>query len=203
MTQQYVYGNANDKYKKRLFVYTGEGFEEVKAHIANPYTPPTPQFNLTEQKILNAPSYLQVMGLASYKMTINLLFYDKQSYSEYLMYCGWTHKFYDEKGQIYMGAVESMKSNIYEASKKYMIEINLILVKKDVYKEKDRFQFIDIDGHWAEKDIEEMSNLGLVAVIKSNGDPVLDFRPDAYTTRAEFITFLNRTRRLIESIIRE
>jgi hypothetical protein len=203
MPQQYVFGSPNDKYKKKLFVDTGTSFMEVKARIVEPYTPPTPQFNVKELKIVNAPSHIQNMGISSYKATLTLLFNDKQSYSEYLMWCGWTHKFYDEKGSIYLGSVENMKVSIHEAERRYLVEIDLVLVKKDVYKEKDRFEFQDISGHWAEQDIREMANLGLITVITRDGQPVLYFRPNAYITRAEFITFLNRTRRLLDKIIQE
>jgi hypothetical protein len=203
MPQQYVYGSPNDKYKLKLFVDTGVNFMEVNCKIVKPYTPPTPQPNVKELKTVNAPSHINNFGISSYKVTLNLLFSDKVSYSEYLMYVGWTHKFYDEKGAMYLGSVETIKTTVYEANRKYVVEIDLIMVKKDAYKDKNRFEFIDIGGHWAEKDIEEMANLGLISVIQSNGEPVLYFRPNAYITRAEFITFLNRTRRLLEQIISE
>lgn len=203
MSQQYVFGTANDKYKKKLFVDTGMNFMEVNARIIEPYSPPMPKYNTKELEIINAPSHIKNSGISSYATTLNLLFYDKGSFSEYLAYSGWTHKFYDEKGHMYLGSVISLKSTAYEASKKYKVEIELLLVKKDAYDKKNRFEFQDIDGHWAKQDIEEMANLGLVTVMTKDNQPVLYFRPNAYITRAEFIVFLNRTRRLLEKVIGE
>lgn len=208
MSQQYPFGNANDKYKKKLFVDTGQGFMEVKARIIEPYTSPSPQFNSKEIRIINAPSHFHATGISSYKVTLNLLFDTKQDYHDYLIYAGFTHKFYDEKGHIYLGAVESLKADPVEATRRYKVEVTLTLIKKDAYDDKDRFEFqdlVDPDGnpHWAKQDIEEMANLGLIAVITRDGHPVIYFRPNDYITRAEFIAFLNRTRRLVERAIRE
>lgn len=203
MTQQYVFGESNDKYRKKLFVDTGFGYQEVKARVVNPYAPPSPIPNLKEIKITNAPSHFHQMGISSYKSSMNLLFDTKQNYHDYLTFCGWTHKFYDEKGNIFLGSMESIKPVPYEGNTRYLVEASFLFIKKDSYDRKHRFEFQDITDHWAEKDIGEMSDLGLVCVISKDGEPELYFRPNDYTTRAEFITFLNRTRRLVERIIRE
>jgi hypothetical protein len=203
MSQQYVHGNANDKYKKKLFVDTGMEYVEVNCKVVEPYSPPAPQPKVKELQIINAPSHIHNLGIASYKCTLTLLFPDKQSYNDYLMHCGWTHKYYDEKGHIYLGSVDGLRPKPVEANKRYVVEITLVLIKKDAYDASNRFQYQDINGHWGQVDIEEMSNDGLVAVIAKNGDPVLYFRPNDYVTRAEYITFLNRTRRFIERIVRE
>lgn len=203
MPMQYPYGSPNDKYKLKLFVDTGFNFVEVEARIIEPYTPPTPQPNMKEIKIVNAPSHFHQMGVSSYKCTLNLLFKDKRSYHNYLMWVGWTHKFYDEQGHIYLGAVESIKPATAEASSKYKVEVNLILIKKDALDAPNRFQYQDIQGHWAQKYIEDMANSGIVAVITADNQPVLYFRPNDFCTRAEFITMLNRTRRLLEHVIGE
>ena len=47
--------------------------------------------------------------------------------------------------------------------------------------------FTDISGHWAEKEIERAATLGWV-----QGDPDGRFRPNAYITRAEAMTMINR-----------
>lgn len=47
--------------------------------------------------------------------------------------------------------------------------------------------YTDIDGHWAEKNIESLSRIN---VIKGYSDET--FRPDEYITRAELITIVNR-----------
>lgn len=208
MPQQYTFGSANDRYKKKLFVDTGMNFVEVKARIVEPYSPPAPSPRIKELRILNAPSHFHMTGIASYVTSFTLLFKDKQSYAEYLVYCGWTHKFYDERGAMYLGAVSSIKPTAREASSKYTVDVTLVLVKKDAYEEENRFEFQDLvnangSPHWAKQDIEEMSNLGLVSVLERDGEPILYFRPDAYITRAEYVTFLMRTKRFIERVVRE
>lgn len=203
MTQQNPQGNSNMRYKKRLFVDTGMGYVEVKARIVEPYTPPTPQYRAAEQKILNAPSHIMSDGITSYKASLTLLFQTKQDMSDYLLYSGWTHKFYDERGAIYLGTVESMRPTVVEASRRYKVEMSLLLVKKASYEKQNRFEFQDIQGHPRQLDIEEMANLGLVSVIAKDGQPVLYFRPEAFITRAEFVAFCNRTRKFIEKVVRE
>lgn len=208
MTQQYPYGNANDRYKKKLFVDTGMDFKEVEARIIEPYQSPAPIPKAKEIKIINAPSHIHATGLASYKLVLHLLFEDKQKYSDYLVWAGWTHKFYDEKGHMYLGAVDSIKAQPVEATRRYKVEIQLTLVKKDLYDRKDRFEFQDLqdlDGNEVSlaDDIREMANLGLITVMTNDGEPVVYFRPHDLTTRAEFVAFLNRTRRLVERMIRE
>ena len=209
MTQQFLSGGANDYYKKRLFIDLGFEYKEVKAKIIEPYTPPEPQINLKEQKIISAPSHLHQQGFASYKAKLRLLFYDRASYSEYLAYAENTHKFYDEKGVIFLGSVESMNRAVYEASKKYIVEISLILIKKDAYDKKHRHEFLDLvevqTGEPVQyaQDVVEMSDLGLIATHYPDGSPVLYFNGDNIASRAEFAAFLNRTRRWTEYKIRE
>ncbi|GED68083.1 hypothetical protein BRE01_17850 [Brevibacillus reuszeri] len=203
MSQQYAFGTANQRYPKKLFIDTGFNFTEVKARIINPYTPPSPQPSLREIKMINAPAHIHHSGFSSYKCTLTLLFPDKHSYNDYLSYAGWTHKFYDEKGSIYLGSAEAIKPTVQEAGRRYSVTVNLILVKKDSIERESRFHFQDIEGHWAQKNIEEMAHLGLITIITRDGKPVIYFRPNDFVTRAEFVTFLNRTRRLVERMIRE
>ncbi|WP_426455285.1 S-layer homology domain-containing protein (plasmid) [Paenibacillus sp. S-38] len=213
MPAQYPFGGANDRYKKRLFVESGFEYKEVNCRIIEPYSPPTPQPSLKEIRIINAPSHIQQMGIASYKATLTLLFKDKASYNEYLAFCGWTHKFYDEKGALFLGSMESMKpatvwtyNNVdaeQDRGRGYKVEVELLLIKKDGYDRKHRFEYQDIEEHWAKTDIEQMADMGLVTVVSVDGTPVLYFRPEAYITRAEFIAFVNRTRRFLERMLRE
>lgn len=195
--------NEHSRYRKRLFVDVGMEFEEVKAQIVEPYSPPAPEPKLTELRILDGPSHLHHSGIAVYKTTFSLLFNDRQSYVKYMSYAGWTHKFYDERGQIYTGTVESIQPKAYEANRRYLVEVSLILIKKDEYLKRDRFQYQDIKGHWGEEQIKEAANLGLVSVVSHSGEPVLYFRPDDMMTRAEFTIVLNRTKKFIERLVRE
>lgn len=203
MTQQLLFDNANERYKRKLFISTGYDFIEVKARIIEPYAPPTPQLKNQEIKVINAPSHFQHLGISSYKCSLTLLFYDKESYADYVQYVGWTHKFYDEKGNIYLGSVDSVKVVTKEANTKYAIEITMSLVKKDRIDTKLDVPFQDIQNTWFEKDVIEMAQFGLVQLVNIDGTPVLYFKPNNIVTRAEFITFLNRTRRLLDKIIRE
>lgn len=213
MPAQYPFGSTNDRYKKRLFVESGLEYKEVNAKIVEPYTPPTPQLSVKEIKILNAPSHFHQMGISSYKAQLTLLFKDKAAYDDYLAFCGWTHKFYDEKGSLYLGSLENIKpAPVWlnngmgvdqDRNRGYKVEIDLCFIKKDAYDSKHRFEYQDIAEHWAKTDIEEMADAGLVTVVSADGTPVLYFRPEAFITRAEFVAFLNRTRRFIERLLRE
>jgi len=193
----------NQKYKKILFVDIGMTFEKVNARIIEPYSPPAPIPKVARLDILEGPSHIHHSGIAVYKTSFSLLFPDRRSYVEYMTYVGSTHKFYDERGQIFVGTVEDIKPRAIEANRRYVLDVSLILVKKDQYDKKDFFQFQDIEGHWAEDQISEMANLGILAVTTIEGEPVLYFRPNDFVTRGEFVAMLNRTRRLLEKVLRE
>lgn len=204
MTQAYPFGDANQKYRKKLFVDTGVEYQEVQAKIVEPYSPPAPQPAMKEIKVINGPSHLHQLGLSSYRCSMRLLFQDKQSYSDYLMFSGWTHKFYDEKGHMYLGSLTDIKPVAREASRRYTVDIELVLIKKDSYKVHDRFSFQDVgEDYWNYEDIREMANLGLITVVSPDGQPMLYFRPNDRCTRAEFVVFLMRTKRFMEKAIRE
>lgn len=205
MPQQYTYGSSNDKYKRKLFVDTGFDHLEVKARIIEPYTNPTPQLNTKEVKLINAPSHIQQMGVSSYKSTLTLLFEDKVSYTEYMSYVGWGHKFYDERGAIYLGSVETVKTTSIEAQKRYKVEVSLILVKKDQtdrHKQEILFQDLGTDSTYY-KDIEELTKLGVVMSYDEQGQPILYFNPGAMLTRAHLVAFMMRTKRLLDKMLRE
>lgn len=203
MSQQNPYSNADERHRKKLFVDAGFGFVDVKARVINPYERPAPQPNLKEIKIINAPSHFHQMGLSSYKGTLNLLFDSREDYHDYLAYCDSTHKFYDELGNIFLGSLEGMKAEPVEASSRYKVECTFCFIRKDTYDREHRFEFQDIEGHWAQTDIEQMADAGIITVVSNDGNPVLYFQPNDYTTRAAFVSFLNRTRRLIERYVRE
>lgn len=195
--------NDDQKYRKTLFVDVGMDFEKVNARVIEPYTPPSPIPKVAKIDILGGPSHLHHSGISVYKSSFGLLFPDRKSYVEYMVYVGSTHKFYDERGQIFTGTISDIKPRAVEANRRYLVDVNLVLIKKDQYEEKDRFRFQDIEGHWAEKQISEMANLGILAVVNLNGEPVLYFRPNDFVTRGEYVAMLNRTRRLLERMIRE
>ena len=209
MPTQYTYGSSKDKYKKKLFIETFNGFVEVGAKIIEPYLAPTPNLNTRELKIINAPSHFQQMGISSYNCSLTLLFKDKAALADYMAYAGWTHKFYDEKGLIYTGPVTGIKTRPAEASTKFVVEINLILIKKaDVEREKE-IVFTDLvdddtgNPHWAKEDIEEFARLNIVSSYWSDGSPVLYFRPSEFMTRGELVAAVMRTKRIMEKFLRQ
>lgn len=209
MPQQYLNGDANNYYKKRLFVDTGFEYVEVGAKIIEPYSPPEPVMKFKEHKLISAPSHLHHQGFSSYRAKIKLLFADRQSYSTYLQYASNKHKFYDEKGSIYIGAVESITRTVHEASKKYGVELGLYLLKKDEYDMSHRNQFEDLTDVatgqpvWCANDVIEMADLGIITTHFRDGSPVKWFNGDNFVSRAEFAALLNRTRRWLEQKIRE
>ncbi|NMA87003.1 MAG: S-layer homology domain-containing protein [Tissierellia bacterium] len=178
-------------------------FEKVNARVIEPYMPPAPMPKVAKLDVLEGPAHLHHSGISAYKSTFGLLFPNRRSYVEYMSYVGSTHKFYDERGQIYTGTVEDLRPRAVEANRRYVLDITLVLIKKDQYDKKDFFKFQDIEGHWAEEQISEMANLGILSVTTVDGDPVLYFRPNDFTTRGEFVAMLNRTRRLLEKVLRE
>jgi hypothetical protein len=206
MSRQYPHGSANDRYKKKLFVDTGLEYMEVKARIIEPYGSPVPQPNTKEIKLINAPSHIQQLGLSSYKVTLTLLFETKLDFAEYMGYIGWGHKFYDERGIIYIGAVESIKSTPVEATSRYKAEVGLILIKKDQYNHynQDPVPFQDVNPSVSGyDDLKDFSRLGIISTIDTEGNPVIYFRPGDMLTRAEFASLVMRTKRLIEQVIRD
>ena len=206
MTRQYPHGNANDRYKKRLFVDTGLDFMEVRARIIEPYGSPVPEPKTKEIKIVNAPSHIHQFGLAAYKLTMVLLFSDKISYADYMSFLGWSHVYYDERGQIYDGAVESIKATPAEATTLYKVEVSYVLIKKDRYDpyatEEHFFQDVSPTASGFQ-DVKDMARLGVTTTINRWGDPVIHFRPSDQLNRAEFASFIVRTKRLLEQAIRE
>lgn len=206
MSRQRPYVNFwedNQKYRKKLFVDVGMDFEKVNARVIEPYTPPTPDLKVAKIDMLGGPSHIHNSGIAAYKTSFGLLFPNRLSYVTYMAYIGNTHKFYDERGQIFMGTVEDAKPRAVEVNRRYVVDISLILIKKDSYDMKEFLKFQDVEGHWAEQHIDEMARLGILSVMTKDGDPVLYFRPNDFITRAEFVAMLNRTRRLLGKMLRE
>lgn len=209
MTQQLVSGSASDKYIRRLFVDTGVEFKEVPAKILNPYDPPEPKFKVKEHDLISGPSHANQFGIASYKVKLRLYFKRRDDYSWYLRWAGARHKYYDEKGHIFFGTVTGMSTSVYEANRKYIVEVTLTLIKKDAYDARHRDQFLDIvdsdtgEALWFTQDVREMGDLGLVSTVNRDGSHVMYFNPGRDVTRAEFAAFLNRTRIYLEKVIRE
>lgn len=205
MSQQFPHGNPNDKHRRRLFVDNGFDYQEVEARIIEPYTNPTPQLSTKEIKLINAPSHIQQMGVASYKAVLTLLFPDKETYAEYLSFAGWGHKFYDERGVIYLGSVESIKTTSVEAQKRYKVEVSLIMVKKAQLNHHDAtilFQDLSETSSFYSS-IVDLTRLGVIQSYSEDGQPVLYFNGRSDLTRAQLVSFVMRTKRLLDKMLKE
>ncbi|BAU28163.1 S-layer family protein [Aneurinibacillus soli] len=201
MSQIRPFDNANESHKRKLFYATGVAgaeWSEVPARIIEPYQPPTPSLRVKENKIINAPSDLTGSTTASYRTKMRLLFQTRQDLSSYLIYINFPHKFYDERGAIYIGSVDDHVPSVYEALQRYIVEISIIMTRKDQYDKKYDNPFIDTDPNaWYYQDMLELIDMGVIA-----GKTDTTFQPNGYVTRAEFTALLNRMRRFVELTIR-
>lgn len=203
MSQQKPYRNEDDKYKKKLFYDNGLRFVEVKGKMTNDYTPPTPVMMSHANQAIQSSAGLVQRGTSYYTVTITLLFYSKKEYADWLQYIGSTHKFYDEKGSIFLGVVHGdIDIKTVEQESKYLVTVPFIMIKKQDFEFRHKAPFIDIEGHWAEKYIDEMQQRGLISVYDSAGEEVQYFRPEVHLTRAEAVTFLTRTYKYIDKLLR-
>lgn len=64
----------------------------------------------------------------------------------------------------------------------YIVMLITILLLSSV-----SFAYTDVEGHWAQKNIESLSRINIIKGYSDN-----TFRPDEYITRAELITIVNR-----------
>ncbi|GEN36090.1 S-layer homology domain-containing protein [Aneurinibacillus danicus] len=201
MSQVKVFDNANEPHKRKLFYATGIAgaeWKEVPARIIEPYSPPTPSLRVKENKVLNAPSDLVGSTTASYRMKARLLFQTRQDLTAYLVYINYPHKFYDERGVIYIGSVDDHIPSVHEGLQRYTVEISMLMTRKDQYDKKYENPFSDTNPDaWYYKDLLELIDMGVIA-----GKTDTTFRPNDYISRAEFAALLNRIRRLAELTIR-
>lgn len=202
MTQQNYYFNEDRGYKKRLFYYNGIRYVEVKARIVNEYKPPTPVMKTSINQTLAGPSGLVNQGVSHYSAAFTLLFYSKKEYADWLQFIRFTHKYYDEKGSIYLGLVQGEpRIEAVEQETKYLVNVEFVFVKKFDY-DYNNVPFTDIESHWAKQHIQEMTQRGLVTKYTYTGDEVHYFRPEDELTRAEAIAFLIRTYRYLDRILK-
>ncbi|OBR67744.1 glycoside hydrolase family 18 [Paenibacillus oryzae] len=204
MTQQNPLLSEDSVYKKKLFYDNGIRFTEVKARLIREYKPPTPVLKTQVNQTLAASAGLVQNGTSHYMATLTLLFYSKKEYAEWLQYIGSQHKYYDEKGTIYTGIVSGEPDvQTAEMETKYLVTIGMNLVRKQEFEYRYKTEFIDTDAHWAKTHIEDMQKRGLVATNwEGDGESVAYFRPDEAATRAETITFLMRTYRFADKLLR-
>jgi len=145
---------------RRLFVETGFGYKEVAnsspntddngklifPRIVEEYIPPSPSFNVSELKVANGPSRIHSTGKSSYRISLRLIFPDKVAYSEFLFYSSYNFKFYDERGGVYIGAIQdTIESLRVEGGLRYDVRFVLTGVKKDVDDRLEKVQFTDLE----------------------------------------------------------
>ncbi|MGG1652529.1 S-layer homology domain-containing protein [Paenibacillus sp. NRS-1780] len=203
MTQQSPNQSEDVIYKKRLFYDNGIRFVEVKAKLISEYKPPAPHLKSHVHETFSYSAGLVNRGTSHYTASLTLLFYSKKEYADWLSFIGSEHKYYDEKGTIYLGVVTG-KPDIQtaELETKYIIQVQMSLIRKQGDEYRCKSQFIDLKGHWASSCIEEMEQRGMVPIPADEGEISPYFRPDEGCTRAEGITFLMRSYRYVDRILR-
>jgi hypothetical protein len=203
LSQQNVSSGADSVYRKKLFYDNGIRFKEIKARLINEYKPPTPVTKTNVNTTLQGASGLVGQGTSHYTATVSMLFYSKEDYASWLLFVGAEHKYYDEKGSIFLGLISGEPTvQTAEQETKYMVSINLILIRKQEFELRKKVPFTDTPGHWAEKYIDEMQQRGLVSTYDQDGQEVQLFRPDSVLTRAEGTTLLTRSYRYIDRLLR-
>ncbi|WP_018884223.1 S-layer homology domain-containing protein [Paenibacillus massiliensis] len=204
MTQQNVILNEDSIYKKKLFYDNGIGYQQIQAKLITEYKPPTPTMKSQVNQTISSSAGMIQAGTSHYTATITLLFYSKKEYADWLQFIGSQHKYYDEKGTVYVGVVvgEPDIKNA-EMETKYIITIELALIRKQDFEYRYMTNFLDIDDHWAKDYINEMQQMGLVATNwSSDGSNVDYFRPNDPITRSESVTLLMRSYRYIDKLLR-
>jgi hypothetical protein len=203
MSQQKPYMGEDEVYKRRLFYDNGIRYVEVEGKFVNEYKPPTPVMKSHANQSLQSQSGLVQSGTAHYETEVTLLFYSKKEYADYLQYIGSQHKYYDEKGTIYIGIVDgSPDISTLEGHTKYMVTLQLLLIRKSEFETRSTEFYIDTAGHWAEQYIDDMKERNLISVYDYNGAFVQYFRPEDQITRAETASMVMRSFKYLEKLLR-
>ena len=203
MSQVQTSWTADNNYKKKLFYHNGIGFKEVRCRFTSEYEPPSPFIKSGINVNLQGSAGLVGKGTSYYTSTIQMLFYSKEDMATWLQYVGSRHKFYDEKGTIYIGVVtESPDIETIQQETKYLVSVTLTLIKKQDFQIEREHSFVDIDGHWAKEYINEMQRLGVINTSDGNGQGVMYFKPEEKGTRAHMTAFITRAYRHMDRILR-
>lgn len=203
MAQQKPNKTNDDVFKRKLFYDNGIRFVEVKGRLTGEYKPPTPVLKSHANTTIQSSSGLVSLGTSHYVTTLQFLFYSKDEFADWLQYIGAEHKYYDEKGTIYVGVVNGdVDIKSVEQESKYLVTVNLILIRKQDFEFRHQYPFIDIENHWAKTYIDGMQQRGLISTYASDGTPVQYFQPEVWVTRAQTTAFMVRTYKYIEKILR-
>jgi S-layer homology domain len=203
VAQQKPNKTNDDVFKRKLFYDNGIRFVEVKGRLTGEYKPPTPVLKSHANTTIQSSSGLVSLGTSHYVTTLQFLFYSKDEFADWLQYIGAEHKYYDEKGTIYVGVVNGdVDIKSVEQESKYLVTVNLILIRKQDFEFRHQYPFIDIENHWAKTYIDEMQQRGLISTYASDGTPVQYFQPEVWITRAQTTAFMTRAYKYIEKILR-
>lgn len=203
VAQQKPNKTNDDVFKRKLFYDNGIRFVEVKGRLTGEYRPPTPVLKSHANTTIQSSSGLVSLGTSHYVTTLQFLFYSKDEFADWLQYIGAEHKYYDEKGTIYVGVVNGdVDIKSVEQESKYLVTVNLILIRKQDFEFRHQYPFIDIENHWAKTYIDEMQQRGLISTYASDGTPVQYFQPEVWITRAQTTAFMTRAYKYIEKILR-
>ena len=203
MSQQKPYMSEDDVYKKRLFYDNGIRYVEVAGKIVSDYKPPTPVMKSHANQTLQSQSGLVQSGTAHYQVTLTLLFYSKKEYADWLQNIGSQHKYYDEKGSIYVGVVDGQPDiKVLESNTKYMVSLALLMNRKSEFETRSTESYIDTAGHWAEQYIDDMKERNLISVYDYNGAFVQYYRAEDMLTRAEAASMVMRSFKYLEKKLR-
>ncbi|MGG3797724.1 S-layer homology domain-containing protein [Metabacillus fastidiosus] len=203
MAQQKPGKTNDDVYKRKLFYDNGIKFVQVKGRLTNEYKPPSPVMKSATNTHIKASAGMVNQGTSHYQVTLQFLFSSKEEYADWLQYIGAEHKFYDEKGTIYLGVVTGdLGIQSVEQESKYLITVSLTMIRKQDFEFRHLYQFIDIENHWARNYIDEMQQRGLISTYESDGTEVQYFQPEVWLTRAQMTAFITRTYSQIEKVLR-
>lgn len=203
MTQQNTFYSEDNVYKRRLFYDNGLRFVEVKGRMVNDYKPPTPVMKSHANSVLQSSAGLVQGGTSHYVLTVTLLFYSKKEYADWIQYIGAEHKYYDEKGSVYVGIANGEPDiKTVEQETKYLVSVGFLMIRKQEFEYRHQSPFIDMGGHWAESYASDLQEKGIIAVYDYNGDPVQYFKPEEHLKRSEGAAFLLRSFRLLDKLLR-
>lgn len=203
MAQQKPNKTNDDVYKRKLFYDNGIRFVQVRGRMTGEYKPPTPSLKSNINSNIQSSAGLISKGTSYYQTTLQILFTSKEEYADWLQFIGAEHKYYDEKGTIYVGVVVGdLEIQSVEAESKYLVTVSLALIRKQDFEFRSQYPFIDIDGHWAKTYIDEMQQRGIISTYASDGSEVQYFQPEIWITRAQTAAFLTRTYKYIEKVLR-
>lgn len=203
MAQQKPGKTNDDVFKRKLFYDNGIRFVQVKGRMTGDYKPPSPTVKSHANIHIQSSSGLISKGTSHYTTSMQFLFASKEEYADWLQFIGSQHKYYDEKGTIYVGVVSGdLNIETAESESKYLVTVGLILIRKQDFEYRDELPYVDLENHWAETYINEMQQRGILAVYEVDGEPVQYFQPETWVTRAQTTAFMTRTFKHIDNILR-